>query len=306
MSQRKVAVLLSTYNGAKYIEEFLTSLRLQEFENITLIIRDDGSSDSTLQLIDKNKGNFKLNVLPSDKNLGSARSFLLLLNETGGDFDYYSFADLDDVWLPGKISRAVDKLEAMSPEVPALYCSGIEFVDKDLTHLKWYSVPRKVGFGNALVENVATGCTIVINNAARKLIVSKLPENCLMHDWWFYLVVSCFGHIYWDDYSGIMYRQHDNNSVGAATSFWNDIGRRLRRFMKGDRSGVFSLCAQAATFYSLFGADLSEERKDIIERIIRGKASLFHRIQLFFSKRIWRQRPVDDLIMRIVLLINRY
>lgn len=302
----KVAVLLSTYNGEKYIEDFLSGLRVQEWKEITLVVRDDGSSDNTLQIIRKACDFFKVKVLPSDGNLGSAKSFFSLLNEAGDDFDYYAFADQDDYWLPDKISRAVKTIETVSQDNPALYCSGVEYVDEHLNHLKWYTVPNKIGFGNALVENVATGCTIVLNKTARQLILSKLPDNCLMHDWWFYLVISCFGTILWDDYSGIKYRQHQNNTVGAATTFFGDMQRRLRRFFKKDKNGLFSLSAQAATFYKLFSHELPDDKKHILKLIIDGKSSFFRRILLMFSTEIWRQRLFDNVIMRAVILINRY
>lgn len=306
MEKIKIAILLSTYNGEKYIEEFLASLRLQEWQYVTLIVRDDGSTDNTLNILKSNNDLFGLKILPSDGNIGSAKSFFLLLKEAGYDFDYYAFADQDDVWLPNKLSRVVSCFEMVSEAIPALYCSGLEYVDEDLRHLKWHNVPRKVGFGNALVENIATGCTIVLNKSARQLILSKLPESCLMHDWWFYLVVSCFGSVYWDDFSGIKYRQHENNTIGAATTFLSDFKRRVYRFMQGDKKGVFSLSGQVASFYSLFGNEISDDNKGTLELLIKGKKSLFHRIMLVFSNRIWRQRLLDNLILRFVILINRY
>lgn len=306
MIQPKVAVLLSSYNGEKYIEEFLDSLIKQSYVDFTLFVRDDCSLDNTLVLVEQYKKYLNINLIRSKENLGSAKSFFFLLDFAGNGFDYYAFADQDDVWLPGKIERAITILDARSHEERLLYCSGLEYVDKTLTHLKWYNVPKKIGFGNALVENIATGCTIVINNSARELVLSRLPQNCLMHDWWLYLVMSCFGNIYWDDYSGIKYRQHDSNTVGAATSFFNDMQRRIRRFLKNDKSGLFTLSSQAAIFLDLFEADIPSEKLDILRSIIKGKLSLFERVKLAFSTKIWRQRTFDNILMRLMILIDRY
>jgi len=302
----KVSVLLSTYNGEKYINELINSINSQDIDKFELVVRDDGSNDNTLKLIEQNKGDVAVRILSSDENLGSAKSFFLLLRECGAKADYYAFADQDDIWGSDKLSQAIGCLEGFSSDKPVLYCSRLEYVDDNLNHLMWSRVPRKIGFGNALVENIATGCTVVINESARKLIVSKLPRTCVMHDWWFYLVISCFGEVFWDEYSGIKYRQHDSNVVGAATTFFGDVKRRLKRFFNRDRQGIFSLSSQAEVFYELFYDDLTEEVKSTLQLLIRGKTSFFQRIKLVFSKNIWRQRLFDDFIMRVVILIGRY
>jgi len=229
-----VAVLLSTYNGERYLNEYLQSLNEQEWRDITLFVRDDGSSDKTLQILKKfqRTKNFTFLILPSDDHLGAAQSFFHLLDGAGDGFEYYAFSDQDDVWLPGKISRAVNKLKPISKDVPALYCSRLEYVDEELNHLKWSTIPRRIGFGNAIVENIAAGCTIVINKSARSIILSCLPSKCLMHDWWCYLTVICFGQIVFDENSGIKYRLHGSNRIGAATTFADNISRRFKRFFR--------------------------------------------------------------------------
>lgn len=306
MIKTRVAVLLSTYNGEEYIEALLESLCFQYFKNFTLFVRDDCSSDNTLSIIDQYKDKLNIKFIGSDKNLGAANSFFSLLHIAGNDFDYYAFADQDDVWLPEKIDRAVTKLDFMLSENALLYCSGLEYVDKNLVHLSWSRVPNNIGFGNALVENVATGCTVVINNAARKLILSNLPQNCLMHDWWLYLVISCYGSVCWDDYYGIKYRQHERNVVGAATTFLSDMRRRIDRFLKNDKNGLFRLSDQAAIFYGLFYSDLPANKLEILQLILHGKSSFFERIKLALSAKIWRQRLFDDVLMRLIILVNRY
>lgn len=306
MIKNRVAVLLSTYNGEEYIEELLESLCFQCFKSFTLFVRDDCSSDNTLRIINQYKDKLDINFIFSDENLGVASSFFCLLDVAGNDFDYYAFADQDDVWLPEKIDRAVSKLDLMPSENALLYCSRLEYVDKNLIHLSWSRVPNNIDFGNALVENIATGCTVVINNAARNLTLSKLPQNCLMHDWWLYLVIACYGTVYWDDYSGIKYRQHGSNVVGAATTFLSDIQRRVDRFLKDDKNGLFRLSDQAAAFFSLFCSDLPNDKLDVLYSIIRGKTSFIERFKLASSFAIWRQRPFDNVLMRLMILINCY
>jgi glycosyltransferase involved in cell wall biosynthesis len=307
MTSGKVAVLLSTYNGDKYLEEYLRSLSEQEWRNITLIVRDDGSSDKTLQILERYQKNFNFNflILPSEGNLGPAQSFFRLLEGAGDGFDYYAFSDQDDVWLPEKISRAVNKLEPGPRNVPALYCSRLEYVDEGLNHLQWSRIPRCIGYGNAIVENIATGCTVVLNRTARELISFRIPVNCLMHDWWCYLIVSCFGQVVFDEHPGIKYRLHRSNRIGAATTFIDDVNRRITRFFRSD-GGVFRFSDQAKSFINTFGDRIPEEQRRILYLVISGKSSIKDRVRLAMSGYIWRQRKIDDVIMRILILISRY
>jgi glycosyltransferase involved in cell wall biosynthesis len=307
MKSGKVAVLLSTYNGDKYLDEYLQSLRRQEWSDITLIVRDDGSSDKTLQILKRYQGipKFNLLILSSNGNLGPAQSYFRLLDEAGDGFDYYAFSDQDDVWLPEKITRAVDKLKPVSRNVPALYCSRLEYVDEDLNHIQWSRIPHRIGYGNAIVENIATGCTLVLNKSARELILHRIPRICLMHDWWCYLLVTCFGQVVFDDHPGIKYRLHRGNTIGAATSFTDDVRRRVIRFTRSD-GGVFRFSDQVKSFIDTFEDRIPEEKRGILSLVISSKSSSKDRVRLAGSGAIWRQRKLDDAIMRILILLNRY
>jgi glycosyltransferase involved in cell wall biosynthesis len=307
MPNAKVAVLLSTFNGEKYLAEFLHSLADQEWPHISLVARDDGSSDNTLQVLKRFPGASRINVqiLPASVHLGVAHSFLNILSDAGEGFDYYAFADQDDVWLPGKISRAVNKLDPVSAAVPTLYFSRLEYVDEDLNHLKWSRVPRRLGFGNAVVENVATGCTVVLNKSARELILPALPAECLMHDWWCYLTLSCFGQVVFDDYSGIQYRQHGGNLIGAAMSFESDLNRRLKRFFRSD-DGAFRFSDQVANFIDNFGGRIPGDQRKLLDLVVSAKYSIKARALLSGSGDIWRQRRFDDFILRMLISINHF
>ncbi len=302
-----VAVLLSTFNGDRYLDEYLQSLNGQEWRDLTLIVRDDGSSDKTLPILKRNQeiSELAFQILPSDGHLGAAQSFFRLLDEAGDGFNYYAFSDQDDIWLSDKISRAVNKLKPVSENIPVLYCSRLEYVDEKLNHLQWSRIPRCIGFGNAIVENIATGCTVVMNKSARKLILSNVPGKCLMHDWWCYLTVSCFGQIIFDDYSGVKYRQHSSNAIGASTAFADDVGRRIRRFFRSE-GGIFRFSDQVKAFLDSFGDRISEEQHRILHLVISGKSSIYDRERLSMSKSLWRQRRIDDLILRILITINHY
>ena len=299
-----VEVLLSTYNGDKYIGDLLGSLLKQTYNNITMRFRDDGSRDETKKIL----RNFSLchqNVFVEyGENVGVSKSFLRLLLGTSGKADYYAFCDQDDIWMPGKVERAVQRLELIDSSTPALYCSRLELVDSNLKHLKYTRKARCVGFGNALVHNIATGCTIVINKAARNIITENLPVQTIMHDSWLYLVVAAFGEVVYDEISNIKYRQHGSNVVGGNFSFRSILKERISRFV--NRRRRFMCSDQALEFYRLYGNQLSAEKTLLLKEFLEGKSNRLFRVKLVFNRKIWRQNRIDDLVMRVLIALNSY
>jgi glycosyltransferase involved in cell wall biosynthesis len=307
MSTTKAAILLSTYNGEKYLSECLRSLNNQDWPDITVFVRDDGSTDGTLDLLERWQANARsaFRSIPSDRNVGVAESFFRLLREAGDGFEAYAFSDQDDIWLPRKISRAMESLEAVPESSPALYCSRLEYVDEQSRHLQYSSIPRRIGFGNALVENIAIGCTIVMNRAARDLVLAHLPAECIMHDWWCYLTIACFGQIQYDEQASIKYRIHGGNKIGAPLSLRDDATRRLKRFFKSD-GGVFRSRDQAEAFFVSHANSLPAQARQTLALMQASKTSLKQRLALAGSGLVWRQRWMDDLILRLLILMNRF
>jgi glycosyltransferase involved in cell wall biosynthesis len=301
MIQGKVTVLLSTYNGSQFLKQQLNSLYEQTYRNIKILARDDGSTDATREFLEAEQARGAIELLEGHTNLGATRSFFELLRLAAlSDTEYVAFCDQDDVWLPDKIECAVSAL-AVLVDTPALYCSRLEIVGEQLNPIGLTAIPGKIGFGNALVENIAVGCTMVLNRKALDLICSKLPDNVYIHDWWCYLVVSCFGEVIFDSNSHLKYRQHGNNAIGAATSGFEVLKRKLSRMI----SGRLWIREQAAVFFNLFENSMPLSDRQILDQFIKAKSSYWSRIRLAFSKQIWRQKWSDNLILRLVILINR-
>lgn len=301
----QVCVLLSTYNGERYLQEQIASVRAQEGVKVCLTARDDGSTDSTAELLSRFQNEHQLKLIPGGGNLGPAVSFLKLLESAPNDCQFFAFCDQDDVWQKNKLARATTALAPFDEQVPAMYCSRLEIVDSNLQSLGLSRVPKRMGFGNAMVENVATGCTMVLNQRARSLIVSALPDQCEMHDWWIYLVISCFGKIIYDPTPTIRYRQHGGNAVGTSVSLRSELLKRISRF-RTHAGGVFRSAQQAGEFLESYGERLPVDQSELIRKFIRGKRSFFTRLSLVISGKIWRQRRVDGLVLRILILLNRY
>lgn len=230
-----MAVLLSTYNGMRYLPEQLESLACQDFRRWSLIWRDDGSTDGTAALMQAFAARYgEASCLPMPDqagHLGIAGSFFTLLHQVPPD-TIAAFADQDDIWLPDKLQRGAEALAAVPVDVPALYCARQRLVDRNLAPLGLS--PYRGGpavFPAALTQNVATGCTVMLNPAAVALIAASNPPDGTLHDWWSYLVVSAAGgRLIADPVPVVLYRQHRANAIGAPHS-------SVRRGMMAVRRG---------------------------------------------------------------------
>lgn len=302
MAQKKVTILLSTYNGNKFLKQQLDTLYQQTYQHLKILVRDDESTDATPDFLQAEQAKGLIEVLDGHNNLGGTKSFFELLRLSAlTDTEYVAFCDQDDVWHPEKIEAAVSALAFFS-ERPVLYCSRLEIVDAQLNSKGMTLIPRKIGFGNALVENIAVGCSMMLNRKAIDLISSQLPtHNVYVHDWWCYLVISCFGEIIFDSTPRLKYRQHGNNAIGVATTQCEVLKRKIARII----NGRLWISEQIVVFLDLFNDSIPLQHRQILEQVIQAKSSFFERIKLAFSKKIWRQKQSDNLILRIVILINR-
>jgi glycosyltransferase involved in cell wall biosynthesis len=292
-----VHVLMSTYNGQSYLERQIGSI-LQQTVAVKLFVRDDGSTDDTPSLLEtlSSAGRLEWERGP---NLGVTGSFFRLLRKCSGNANYVAFSDQDDVWLSTKLGRAIAMLEGMAPSTPALYCSRATITDDQLNPIGLTPLwPRPPAFGNALVENIVSGCTIVLNRPAQHLLLSApAPKGAIFHDWWCYLVVSSLGLVFFDPEPSILYRQHRNNAVGATVSRLGRTMRRIGRQFVRDSLGL--ILAQAEEFSRHYQSRLSTEFAEILSLLLAGRRSLMARERLLFDRRIFRQHAHDDALLRL-------
>lgn len=299
-----VQILLSTYNGEKYLEEQLDSLLAQDYPSLEILIRDDGSTDGTRAILDKYSKRFPNIKLIYGQNLGVVKSFFELLKLASSEVGYIAFCDQDDVWMKDKVSRAVNILEQQSQNIPLLYCSRLVLVDESLHVIGQTKTPKKCpSFENALVQNIATGCTIVINKASKQLLAKEFPTVTGMHDWWIYLVISAFGKVIYDPVPKILYRQHSSNVIGHKKSSIARWTKRINRFLnKGD---LYLITEQAIEFKRIFGSILPNEKKKILNRFINGRKNFWDRLYYSLSSDVYRQSVVDDIILKLLIIMNR-
>ena len=303
-SEKMVGIFLATYNGELYIREFLDSLIAQTFKDFCIYVRDDGSTDSTLEIIAEYSLDLDICILDSENRLGPAKGFFRIMEQASDSHLCYLFADQDDYWYDNKVARAVTELQGHQDEI-MLYCSRLEYVDKNLEHLELSRIPKILNFENALVENIATGCTVAITRLMRSEILASKPYDFVMHDWWLYLYATAFGRVIYDPIPSIKYRQHGGNVLGAATTFIEDFRRRFARFRK-KQGGIHSLSQQAKAFMICYDEKLKINHRKIIELLVLGTESFFIRLRLFVFPPVSRQIPLDTFILRLLFLMGRY
>lgn len=230
-----VQLLLSLRNGSRYLSEQLVSIETQEHHNWTLLAGDDNSTDGTIRIVQdfarRNNGN-RVRLLPGPQQ-GMAANFLFLLQQAPPG-SAVAFCDQDDVWLPHKIRRALQHIEAADHDVVAYTCRTIE-TNADLRPQKLSPWPAHgPSFGNALVQNILPGNAMVLSPAAaallREALVGATTADIPFHDWWAYQIVTgAGGKIILDQEPGLYYRQHAGNVLGASRG----LKAKLRRAGKG-------------------------------------------------------------------------
>ncbi len=301
-----VAILLSTYDGSAYLGEQLQSLLGQTHQRWTLFWRDDGSTDATVAIMNRfaeGPGFGRCRRVADDGHLGITASFLTLLRQVPDDH-VVAFADQDDVWLPLKLERGLLALGDPHSVRPALYCARQTLVDGSLNRLGLSPrLARMPSFPAALTQNIATGCTVMLNPAARSLIAgSHLPGGTL-HDWWSYLLVGAAGgRLIADPVPVVLYRQHPRNAVGAPHSVLRRGLMALRRgpdaFMTLFRRHVEELAEQAALLSPQARAELA-----LLQASLHGNGLTRLRALLRLPQLI-RQTRLETLLFRIWFLIG--
>ena len=221
MTVPHITILMATCNGARFLSEQLNSLLCQSHGNWSLIVSDDGSRDATPDILRAFAGAHPGRVAHLFDGPGqgsSALNFMTLLMRREVPDGLIALADQDDVWLPQKLSRAVQHLATVPPIQPAIYGSESILTDAKLRPLAGSGEPNATpGFPNALVQNLFAGHSTVLNARALALVQrAGLPSNIAFHDWWLYqLVAGAGGRCLLDPAQTLLYRQHDTNAFGA-------------------------------------------------------------------------------------------
>lgn len=292
----KTTILMSTYNGEMYLEEQIISILNQTEKDIFILVRDDGSSDKTIRILNKYKGE-KLDWY-NGENVGPANSFMDLVYKAP-ESDYYSFSDQDDFWYRNKIEKAISKLKVNKP---MLYYCRKRITDERLMPLcdgiDMYEEELSLGF--SLMKCTVAGCTMVFNHELRKKLLLYKPRNIVMHDVWVLLVALALGEVIGDNQVLIDYRQHRNNFYGGETDKIKIFIDRLKHIVNHSNNHERSQMAlEILTGYSEL---IKNEDKKYLELITN--LNFKNKINIIFSNYFNRKSFIDTLMIKILIFLG--
>lgn len=307
----KVAVLMSAYNGKKYIREQIESILSQTYPDIRIYIRDDGSSDGTDRLLSDYEKAGKITLLRGE-NVGYIKSFfqLLILCDRA---DYYAWCDQDDIWETDKIERAVRALEETERAgrqdskkcQPLLYFSDYDYYDEEMNYQE-HGLDHKRGpsFANSLMDCITLGFNSVFNHEARRMMEENIPEHCCGHDWWTYMVCAAFGQVIYDrGYRSVKYRRMESSVSPGGKNF---IELQIWRFKKFFMNDYFAkIREQLYEFSDIYGGQLCTKDKRVMNLFSRKKYSLFRSLKKAFYPVYFRQGVLEELMVRVLFLLGK-
>lgn len=299
-----VMVIISSYNGEKYIREQIESIIRQSGIRTKIFVRDDGSTDATIEILKKMQDNYDELIISQGENIGWEQSFILAL-KSAPDAEYYAFCDQDDIWMPDKLINGVSKIrerEKLSSDKAILYHCNKLSVDEDLKPLPHQvrRTPRPLNRENAMTQEYAQGCSIIINRQARNLVLRHIPNEQIAHDFWTGLICYMFGEIIYDDRRMFYHISHVRNASGE--------GHMLRSWHKR----MIYFFSESPIYYRpwndlLLGYHdlLSETDIVFINRLCIYKKSLKNKIYLLVSRKFVRDSIIGTVSLKVSILLNR-
>lgn len=302
-----ITILMAVYNGEKYLKEQLESIRMQDYNDWRLIVRDDCSSDKSVQILYDFAANVEneVQVYINKPAYGSAKgNFARLLNDASGS-GYIMFSDQDDVWKKDKLSICMDKMheleEKYGKDIPLLVHSDLEVVSEQMEVISssmfdYSGIRHEAELEQLLLQNNVTGCTMLFNGPLCNAIAPFADSPyVIMHDYFAALYAKVFGRTAFIDKPLVSYRQHGSNSVGAKASRSPVyLFKRLMDGKKAYKEAVKASVNQACYFIQIYGDTMSEkslfmEYAMIIRYTGLCKMTYFERAVFFISTNSWKK-----------------
>jgi len=303
-----VVILMGTYNGSLYLSEQLNSLEKQTYKNWRLIASDDGSSDETIDILKSYQSRWspgKLEIRFGPQK-GFCQNFMSLVNDGDIIADYYAFSDQDDIWFDNKLERAISIIEEeqISEGTAILYGARTNLVDQYGNFQGISPLYKKLpSFGNALIQSIAGGNTMVFNHTLKGFISVDSKYSVISHDWWAYLLVEGVGgRLIFDPVPVLAYRQHGGNIVGGKKGF----KQKLLRFKKLFDGEFKEWNDQRLVTLDNKKENLTELNQKILKDFLAiRKSSWFKKILWITHSSVKRQYFIENVAFFFALLANK-
>lgn len=304
---KKVQVLISTYNGEKYIASQIESILNQTYKNISILIRDDGSADNTVKILEEFQERRLIKYYSSGGNISFTASFFDLIHNADKNCDYFVFADQDDYWMPNRIENAINDIEnnECAEGMPILHSCRFTLVDENLTPInRRIKISKPLGLGNAFIDCPFLGFTLLFNNKMLELMeMVKSTEDLISHDMTINIIACVFGKIITGKNNDILYRQHSKNfSGGLGKNFLKEIKIKTKNiifFMRNDPN-----TKNVKTIYKIYNSMMDDKNREIFLKFINRNKSLANRFNIVFDKNFRRQTFIDNIIIKFIFLLG--
>ncbi|GFH42421.1 alpha-L-Rha alpha-1,3-L-rhamnosyltransferase [Lactococcus hodotermopsidis] len=307
----KVNIILSTYNGERFLAEQIESIQNQTFQAWQLLIRDDGSTDDTLKIIKAfARDDARIHFINETEriNLGVIKSFFTLIkSETA---DVYFFSDQDDVWLPDKLATMLEETQKHDQTKPLMVYMDLSVVDQNLNILTPSMIRTQSHHANTtllpeLTENTVTGGVSMINHALAEKWLST--DDIIMHDWYLALLATATGELVYIDRVGELYRQHENNVLGART-----VGKRFELLHQGPKKIfmrywqlIHDSQAQALKIVNQAVDDVSIEKIELIRKFVDiDQQNIFERVRRLLKYKYTKNQLKHQIVFKLLILTN--
>ena len=286
----KVTVLLTTFNGVRFLDEQLTSLFYQQGVDIEVMVNDDGSTDGTIEILEHWRAKGLIVSISQSRALGATRAFLTLL-QSCDEKEFVAFCDQDDVWDISKLALQANSLDESTPMMST--CLRLYIDESGEVIGKSKNLRELPSFVNSCFENIAPGNTVLLNNSAIKVINSLQNPPVVHYDSWIYLLISTFGKVDFTPSYFVRYRIHLNNSVGLRKQSFARMRKSLKNYLE----------QQTFLLDEKYESLSENHRKHLIaiSTFVREK-NLRKRLSLFPKLKIGRQSSLDDAVFKFLML----
>lgn len=308
LSEHGIAVLMSTYNGERYLRMQVESIRQQSYADWHLYIRDDGSTDSTREILRELAQNDRRITVIEGKNIGYVASFFELIryaDALGKNYGYYALSDQDDVWNPEKLQAAAEMLDLENPEMPLLYGSTSMLVTEDLVPYGITQCKRRpITLYNALVQTFLPGHSQMMNRPLlHSLAQTAVAERVYVHDLYTTAVAAAIGKVVFDNTPHTRYRQHKTNQIGFGKGKFSWLKVRLRRLRGGAGHKVGE---QAEHLYQSYANRMPFEQRQELRQFLESRTTFFSRLHYVLHSKIYRQKKLGTLAFKVLYLFGGF